>query len=111
MVYENAHPLVRLDYQDADFVDTIHSDMTGLGLDRPIGHLDFYPNGGSSQAGCGAVFALIGIRGEYIQWRVHIPGFSPKNFTPKSKDAFQFFVQPTFTPKTIRISVLEDLMF
>ncbi|CAF0804017.1 unnamed protein product [Brachionus calyciflorus] len=41
----------RLDKEDADFVDVIHTDSE-LGIQDSIGHLDFYPNGGASQAGC-----------------------------------------------------------
>ena len=49
---------VRLDPGDAKFVDIVHSDATpfvpkiGLGLLEPIGHVDFYPNGGFNQPGC-----------------------------------------------------------
>lgn len=41
----------RLDYTDADFVDVIHTDSE-LGIQDPIGHLNFYPNGGKRQSGC-----------------------------------------------------------
>ena len=41
----------RLDKNDAEFVDIIHTDKI-LGLDLPIGHVDFYPNGGESQPSC-----------------------------------------------------------
>ena len=40
------------------FVDVIHSDVRdsalskALGLQRPCGHVDFYPNGGKHQPGC-----------------------------------------------------------
>ncbi|XP_037656576.1 lipase member I [Choloepus didactylus] len=42
----------RLDYTDATFVDVIHSDTNGLGIKEPLGHIDFYPNGGKKQPGC-----------------------------------------------------------
>lgn len=70
--YENTPPEVRLDPTDAVFVDVIHSDGTanlllGLGLMQPLGHVDFYPNGGKDQPKCpktsdkvlGAVFNLL----------------------------------------------------
>uniref|UniRef100_A0A1B6D7K8 Lipase domain-containing protein n=1 Tax=Clastoptera arizonana TaxID=38151 RepID=A0A1B6D7K8_9HEMI len=55
--FRNTAPIVRLDPTDAIFVDVIHSDTTpfvqgGLGMKEPVGHLDFYPNGGEDQPGC-----------------------------------------------------------
>lgn len=49
--------MVRLDKTDARFVDVIHTDIRTLlhissGLNRSIGHIDFWPNGGESQPGC-----------------------------------------------------------
>ncbi|KAM7133192.1 lipase member I [Molossus nigricans] len=42
----------RLHHTDAKFVDVIHSDTNGLGIKEPLGHIDFYPNGGKKQPGC-----------------------------------------------------------
>jgi hypothetical protein len=47
----------RLTKSDAKFVDVIHTNArTGLsnavGIETPLGHADFYPNGGSRMPGC-----------------------------------------------------------
>ncbi|XP_053678605.1 pancreatic triacylglycerol lipase-like [Anopheles nili] len=58
LAFSETNEIVRLDPSDAKFVDIVHSDATpfvsniGLGLHEPIGHVDFYPNGGFNQPGC-----------------------------------------------------------
>nr|XP_018917471.1 PREDICTED: phospholipase A1-like isoform X1 [Bemisia tabaci] len=43
----------RLDVTDAEYVEIVHTCADYLGLLQPIGHIDFYPNGGSLvQPGC-----------------------------------------------------------
>ena len=46
-------PDERLNPNDALYVQTIHTNAGTLGFDQPIGDGSFYPNGGSSQPGCG----------------------------------------------------------
>jgi hypothetical protein len=53
--YERIEKLRSLSSSDADFVDVIHTNaanVLGLGTTSPIGHADFYPNGGRWQYGC-----------------------------------------------------------
>ncbi|XP_065219720.1 pancreatic triacylglycerol lipase-like, partial [Planococcus citri] len=55
--FEDLDPIVRLDRSDARYVDVIHSDakpfvLFGLGIMSPIGHVDYYANGGITQPGC-----------------------------------------------------------
>ncbi|KAK7869887.1 hypothetical protein R5R35_006689 [Gryllus longicercus] len=60
-LFEGQDPRARLDESDADFVDVIHSNgenliLGGLGSWQPMGHVDFYPNGGRMQKGCSNLF-------------------------------------------------------
>lgn len=57
--FSDSDPLVRLDRNDAKYVDVIHTDTVpftrgGLGMPKAIGHVDFYPNGGNNNPGCDA---------------------------------------------------------
>ncbi|XP_076435326.1 pancreatic lipase-related protein 2-like [Babylonia areolata] len=66
--FDNEH---RLDKSDALFVDVIHTDgadfnlLQGYGMKDPMGHLDFYPNGGVDQPGCtdSAIGGILGALG------------------------------------------------
>lgn len=42
----------RLADTDADYVQVIHTDSGHYSIEYPIGHADFYPNGGRKQPGC-----------------------------------------------------------
>lgn len=73
---------VRLDRTAAKYVDVIHTDASqfirgGLGITESIGHVDYYPNGGTAQPGCtNTVFQYVReANGSFFQ------GNYNKNFT------------------------------
>lgn len=51
--FDGDKPAIRLDSSDAQFVDVIHTDSDHNGQEQSLGHIDFYPNGGAQQKGCG----------------------------------------------------------
>lgn len=46
------NPHERLDSTDAEYVEVIHTNSGITGIGFPIGHADFFPNGGARQPGC-----------------------------------------------------------
>lgn len=59
-LFSISKPNKRLADTDAEYVHVIHTDAGRLSLENPIGHADFYPNGGNEQPGCPAGNAVTG---------------------------------------------------
>ncbi|XP_053606848.1 phospholipase A1-like [Plodia interpunctella] len=49
--FRNREPDTRLDESDADFVDVIMTNIHVFGMAAPVGHVNFYVNGGEVQPG------------------------------------------------------------
>ncbi|KAK4875580.1 hypothetical protein RN001_012002 [Aquatica leii] len=89
-LFEAQDPRARLDQTDAHFVDVIHSNgenliLGGLGSWQPLGHVDFYPNGGRMQKGCSNIF--LGAVSDII-WSSTVEGRSLCNH----RRAYKFFI-------------------
>lgn len=68
--FEYAENAIILSPDDAEFVDVLHTYTRGspdrsIGIQKPVGHIDIYPNGGSFQPGCnlGEALRLIAEKG------------------------------------------------
>lgn len=65
-------PHKRLADTDADYVQIIHTDAGNLSVEEPIGHADFYPNGGNEQPGCSKGNALTSYLSEICSYRTEV---------------------------------------
>ena len=70
--FEHADNQNTLSKDDAQFVDVLHTNTRGspdrsIGIQRPVGHIDIYPNGGTFQPGCDIQNTLLGIALEGIK--------------------------------------------
>ncbi|XP_075944711.1 lipoprotein lipase [Anarhichas minor] len=64
--FEHADNQNILSKDDAQFVDVLHTNTRGspdrsIGIQRAVGHIDIYPNGGTFQPGCDIQNTLMGI--------------------------------------------------
>lgn len=90
----------RLSPDDADFVDVLHTYTreplgVSIGIKRPIGDIDIYPNGGEVQPGCtlGDVLAVAGSEFLLFPKRAH-----------GSVDAFHGLNPPAPPPPAVQMS-------
>uniref|UniRef100_W8AL20 Inactive pancreatic lipase-related protein 1 n=1 Tax=Ceratitis capitata TaxID=7213 RepID=W8AL20_CERCA len=93
-LFEAQHPKVRLDNTDAEFVDVIHSNgenliLGGLGSWQPMGHVDFYPNGGRVQTGCSNLF--VGAVTDFI-WSAQTADEEEGRSLCNHRRAYKFFI-------------------
>lgn len=70
--FEHADNQNTLSQDDAQFVDVLHTNTRGspgrsIGIQRSVGHIDIYPNGGTFQPGCDIQNTLMGIALEGIK--------------------------------------------
>lgn len=96
-LFEGYPPRVRLDPSDANFVDVIHSNgdsfiRGGLGSYAPMGHVDFYPNGGRVQVGCSS--AIMGALTDMI--------YGKWSALCNHRRAFRFFIDSVHRTCTFR---------
>ncbi|XP_071953370.1 pancreatic triacylglycerol lipase-like [Antedon mediterranea] len=106
--FDGTNKAVRLDPTDAEFIDVIHTDTdpvytTGMGIYMPVGHMDFYPNGGRQQPGCDrGLFEQIVLEGELYQGGVeygfcdHYRAIDIYQDSINSKDIFTAFDSKTY---------------
>ncbi|XP_013190455.2 lipase member H [Amyelois transitella] len=65
LCFRSLGPEDRVDASDADFVDLVMTNIDGIGMAAPVGHANFYVNGGETQPGdfywmnCGSVCSHI----------------------------------------------------
>ncbi|KAH8299242.1 hypothetical protein KR044_013093, partial [Drosophila immigrans] len=93
-LFEAQHPKVRLDSNDAEFVDVIHSNgenliLGGLGSWQPMGHVDYYPNGGRVQTGCSNLF--VGAVTDFI-WSAQAAEDEEGRSLCNHRRAYKFFI-------------------
>ncbi|KAH9641099.1 hypothetical protein HF086_003520 [Spodoptera exigua] len=94
----------RLARTDAEYVDVIHSNAGILGLKAPVGHKDFYPNGGVIQPGC-----YLSICDHSRAWELFAESIaSPKHFPARKCENWTMFGEGRCSKNEISYMGLES---
>ncbi|CAH1108117.1 unnamed protein product [Psylliodes chrysocephalus] len=92
-LYELANKDARLDPSDAQFVQVIHSCAGVLGFNRNIGHVDYWPNGGSNQPGCGGLLDVGGACSHARSYYYFAESIVSGGFLSHKCDSYRHFKQ------------------
>ncbi|XP_044751612.1 inactive pancreatic lipase-related protein 1-like isoform X2 [Coccinella septempunctata] len=85
--YYERGPQVKLDPGDAELVDVVHTYMKILGYAQPLGHIDFYANGGRYQPGCPDIYDI---------WKIG------ESLHCNHARSYQYFAESILNPKAFR---------
>ena len=98
-------------YEDADFVDAIHTSAGDnilygeVGFKKPFGHVDFYPNGGTNQPRCSDIIESLDISCnhrssiDYYDASLRASGYRFLSYHCSSYENFTAGQCPKFTSK------------
>lgn len=95
----------RISKTDAQFVDVIHTCAGYLGYKDPLGHADFYPNGGSPpQPGCGHLLEMVEACSHGRSWRLFAESIKlNKEFLASPCENFAESGEKTDDPKCLEM--------
>jgi len=79
----------RLDPTDGKYVQVIHTNDGMLGFGINMGHVDYYPNGGSSQPGCG--LDLVGSCAHSRAYEYYAESLLENHFVSQKCDTYRNF--------------------
>ncbi|XP_062554733.1 phospholipase A1-like [Armigeres subalbatus] len=92
----------RVDKDDAQYVEVIHTNGGLLGYLEPIGTADFYPNGGVVQPGCGFNFA--GICAHSRSWELFVESLEEPEEYLLAKQILSLAELPFLKENTINLA-------
>uniref|UniRef100_A0A6M2DX94 Putative pancreatic lipase-like enzyme n=1 Tax=Xenopsylla cheopis TaxID=163159 RepID=A0A6M2DX94_XENCH len=80
-------PLERISTDSAHYVEIIHTNGGNLAFLSPLGHADFYPNGGFSQPGC--ILDITGLCSHFRSYDYFIEAFKASTFVSYNCQSYQ----------------------
>ncbi|XP_071054766.1 lipase member H-like [Onthophagus taurus] len=90
-LFTNSNTDNRLDRSDAEFVHVIHTNAKHLGFSSPIGHADYYPDGGEKQHDCG--LDIFGTCSHSKSYEIYALSIYQENYVATQCDSYKNYQQ------------------